>query len=350
MKDSHSYFLKMLLKKAGMCLALAAACLPMPAVADESLPDRAAPEFSYPQSDLPAISSHYALIKGENVPVYENPAESDQGLPPLRTLPKGFIGVSIQDDYPVLWNNQAWYRINEGEYVSAENLRLRKPSLFQGVIVPPYFDKSLAWLVFDVKATKTPGEIPADDAPELPGQSLAIIYEVREFNGEKWCRVTGDWWLQYKKLALVQFSPRPSGIGKNEKWIEVNLFEQALTAYEGDRMVFTTLVSSGKEDFPTVKGLFRIWTKSRNSKMSGGENTGQYYYLEDVPWQMYFYQSYALHTSYWHTNFGLPSSHGCINISPKDAKWLFEWSDPPAGKENWTRASGKNPGTWIWVH
>jgi hypothetical protein len=307
-------------------------------------------EFRYPETERPAISRYYAMVKGGEVPVFADPSHSEQGLPPLRFIPDGFIGVSIRDDYPVLWKGQAWYRINDGEFVRAENLKFVKPPLFQGVTVPPYFDKSLAWLVFDVRASKNPGEPPPPDAPEIPGQSLAIIYEVREIDGRKWCRIEGGWWLEYRKLGLVQASPRPGGIGKNEKWIEVNIFEQTLTAYEGDRMIFTTLVSTGKGDYPTVTGLFRIWVKSGMSKMSGGGGSGEYYYLEDVPWQMYFYQSYALHANYWHGYFGIPTSHGCINLSPNDAKWLYDWSGPRAGQGNWTNASGKNPGTWVWVH
>lgn len=115
-------------------------------------------------------------------------------------------------------------------------------------------------------------------------------------------------------------------------------------------MVFTTLISSGDKDFPTIQGLFRIWAKVKKGKMSGGRKNSEYYYLEDVPWQMYFYQSYALHTSYWHDYFGLPTSHGCVNMSPKDAKWLFDWSGPRTKGENWTTADKNNPGTWVWIH
>lgn len=308
-------------------------------------------EFLYIKSENQTFPPTYAIVGGENIPVYKNPSDELEGVAPVRIMKNGFNAVSLENRYPILWKKHAWYLINKDEYVRADNLHLTKPSNFQGVTVPPSFDKSLGWIIFDTKASKNPGEPPpAEDPPTLLGETVAIIYETKEINGNKWCRIGEGWWINYSHLGLVTPSPRPKEVKKTDKWIEINLFEQTLIAYEGDRMVFTTLISSGDDDFPTVEGLFRIWTKSKKSKMSGKENDPLYYYIEDVPWQMYFHKSYALHTSYWHGYFGLPSSHGCINMSPKDAKWLFDWSGPLVKENNWTKATKENPGTWVWVH
>jgi len=83
--------------------------------------------------------------------------------------------------------------------------------------------------------------------------------------------------------------------------------------------------------------------------MSGRDGFEDYYFLEDVPWSMYFSSAYALHGAYWHDRFGIRHSHGCVNISLTDAKWLFEWTTPEP-KSDWTRATEENTGTWIWVH
>ncbi|MER3459517.1 MAG: hypothetical protein C4309_13610 [Chloroflexota bacterium] len=146
-------------------------------------------------------------------------------------------------------------------------------------------------------------------------------------------------------------SPRPEGVGPTEKWIEVNLYEQTLAAYEGDRMVYATLVSSGLPQWATPEGLTRIWIKLRVAKMSGAEGRSDYYFLEDVPWIMYFNKAVGLHGAYWHDGFGYVRSHGCVNLAPRDAEWLFNWTTPvvPEGT-NSVLSTEDNPGTWVWVH
>ena len=75
------------------------------------------------------------------------------------------------------------------------------------------------------------------------------------------------------------------------------------------------------------------------------------YSLEDVPYVMYFKGAYAFHSAFWHDRFGRPRSHGCINLAPKDAKWLYNWAGPDL-PESWHggAATEENPGTWVWVH
>lgn len=118
---------------------------------------------------------------------------------------------------------------------------------------------------------------------------------------------------------------RPPGVGPNERWIDVNLTAQRLVAYEGDTPVFESLVSSGTYNYPTVTGQFRIWLRFQAQTMDG-RRLGYDYYLENVPYVMYFYQDYALHGTYWHNNFGTPMSHGCVNLPTPAAEWIYNWS------------------------
>ncbi len=112
-----------------------------------------------------------------------------------------------------------------------------------------------------------------------------------------------------------------------EKWIDVNLSTQTLAAYEGNQVVYTARVSTGIARYPTPVGTFRIQRKYRYSDMSGGSHArGDYYYLPNVPYCMYYYAGYSLHGTYWHSNFGTPMSHGCTNLSIADAAWLFDWA------------------------
>ena len=87
--------------------------------------------------------------------------------------------------------------------------------------------------------------------------------------------------------------------------------------------------------------------------MQGGlVERGDYYALQDVPWIMYFNRDVGLHAAYWHDRFGYPSSHGCVNLSPPDAKWLFDWATPqlPFSHSRYVYASQYNPGTWVYVY
>ena len=137
---------------------------------------------------------------------------------------------------------------------------------------------------------------------------------------------------------------------KNEKkWIRVDLSEQIVVAYEGNKPIRAFVISSGLSRTPTVTGEFHIKTKVKAQTMSGG--SGAYYYnLPNVKWVQYFYQEYAFHGTYWHNDFGRPKSHGCINMTNADAKWLFDWAGPTwDGKKVWFNASKDNPGTLVIV-
>ena len=124
---------------------------------------------------------------------------------------------------------------------------------------------------------------------------------------------------------VVGGAARPAGVGPNERWIDVNLSTQTLVAYEGDRAVFNTRVSSGTWRYPTVTGQFRVWLRYTAQTMDG-RRLGYDYYLPNVPYVMYFYRDYALHGTYWHNNFGTPMSHGCVNLPTPAAEWIFNWS------------------------
>lgn len=108
-----------------------------------------------------------------------------------------------------------------------------------------------------------------------------------------------------------------------KRWIEVDLTQQTLTAWQGDVPVMFTNISSGRSNTPTVTGRFTIGTKYKAQRM-----TGPGYDLPNVPWVMYFHGSYAIHGAYWHNNFGTPMSHGCVNMRPNEAEMLYNWAAP----------------------
>ncbi|MGH2523412.1 MAG: L,D-transpeptidase, partial [Anaerolineales bacterium] len=121
----------------------------------------------------------------------------------------------------------------------------------------------------------------------------------------------------------AQPTPEPGPPGSNGgRWFLVDLSEQMLYAYEGEALVRSTLVSTGRAQFPTVVGTYHIYLKFESTRMRGPG-----YDLPNVPYTMYFYKGYGLHGTYWHNNFGTPMSHGCVNMPTEEAQWAYYWAD-----------------------
>lgn len=142
----------------------------------------------------------------------------------------------------------------------------------------------------------------------------------------------------------------------SNKRIFIDLANQRVYAYEGDKLVYSFLVSTGKWG-RTPTGEFRIWVKLRYTRMSGGNSAiGTYYNLPNVPFVMFFYNNeipksmgYSLHGTYWHNNFGHVMSHGCVNMKTEEAEKIYYWADPPTNG-NLTYATNGNPGTPIIIY
>lgn len=148
------------------------------------------------------------------------------------------------------------------------------------------------------------------------------------FNNKK-VKVPSDWLANENNNSNV-LGEEYSG----DKRIEVDLTKQQMYAYEGNRLVYSFLVSSGLWN-RTPTGTFKIWIKIRSQKMSGGsKELGTYYYLPNVPYIMFFYNDkvakkigYSLHGTYWHNNFGTPMSHGCINMKTSEIAQVYSWAE-----------------------
>jgi lipoprotein-anchoring transpeptidase ErfK/SrfK len=124
--------------------------------------------------------------------------------------------------------------------------------------------------------------------------------------------------------APVTFRADAPADGK--KWIEIDISDQRLVAWQGDVPVFETIVSTGKPGWRTLPGVFNVYRKYEETRMRGAD-----YDTPDVPWTMYYSGGFAIHGAYWHNNFGTPVSHGCVNLRVPEAKALYEWA--PMGTE-----------------
>jgi hypothetical protein len=171
------------------------------------------------------------------------------------------------------------------------------------------------------EAIKAGGDVPLHSVHALTGQSV-----VR--SGRRYYLTTDGLLLRDTSVRIVERTARPAGVARGEKWIRVDLDRQTLTAYEGETPVFATLVSSGLPDHATPSGIYRLHAKHVTATMADNMASDGPYSIEDVPWTMYFLGSYALHAAFWHDRFGHPRSHGCVNLPPRDARWLFFWTAP----------------------
>jgi hypothetical protein len=187
-------------------------------------------------------------------------------------------------------------------------------------------------------------------------QAVPVTGQVVIRGGIQYLEMRDGHWLRSDDVVRVDpIQHRPGWAAPGRSWIDVSILRQSLVAYEGTDPVYVTLVSTGidgigdpKQTKSTVRGQFLIHTKHVSITMDGDE-VGDEFDLRDVPYVQYFTEGYALHAAYWHDGFGRPRSHGCINLSPLDAQWLFEWTDPPV-PEAWHGGMSLHGGTLINIH
>lgn len=293
------------------------------------------PVFSKPQPFADSFLPYetYARLQ-DNINVYSGPSASSEIV---RNVGDGFLFSTIQG--AVEGEGMLWYVINYGEYVRASDLTIVDATEFTGIEIKSQPERPFGWMIVDYWYSNQPGAEPAPENVKLPRYTFFEVYEaVTADDGWIWYNIGGGRWMRQTYVSLVDSNPRPEGVGAEEYWVEIDLYEQSFAAYIGNRMVYAGLISSGLNRWPTNEGLFQVWERHLKTKMSGAEGKIDYYFIEDVPHTMYFDYDIALHGAFWHDRFGYKHSHGCVNMPPRDAEWVFNWS---AGAPN---------DLWVWSH
>lgn len=317
----------------------------------DPLPELPVLELPHGEDD-DLVPHSYAYVRSLPLNVYRHPMEAAIGLPPVRTMLSGDWWVSV--DGLVEYEGQRWYQINEGEFVPADALAFARPSRFQGVYLTEQPQHPFAWINRWVQPSVVPRGALNTAVEPLQRYQLVTIFAEERRGGELWYLVGPDHWVEQENVSRVDVDAPPGGVGPGEKWIEVDLFEQTIAAYEGERMVYATLISSGRRGTATPPGLYRVWVKLWEGKMSHPDvedGHPAWYFIEDVPWTMYFHEGYSIHAAFWHDVFGFTRSHGCVNLPPRDALWFFNWAAPLIPEEVKVAYVGRGtPSTWVWVH
>ncbi|MBU1221992.1 L,D-transpeptidase [Myxococcota bacterium] len=208
-----------------------------------------------------------------------------------------------------------------------------------GYKVPPYHgidlrkeDINLPAAIIRAKAKgavifEYPGGPEKKGVKPIPHYASRAIYDRKKVGKAVYYRIKEGWILARRVLSAWPADP-PPGLKPCEKWIDINVSMQTLVAYEGREPVYVAPISTGKKKYPTKYGIFRIWAMKANSDMNSSMGASERYRVDDVPWAMFFYLGQAMHAAYWHTEFGNRKSHGCVNLTPVDAKWIYDWTDP----------------------
>jgi hypothetical protein len=262
----------------------------------------------------------YLRVSGEDVPVYNRPSER---ATVLYRFEGGYDFVSLRSE------RGNWVEINPGEWTKWEYLTEVYPSRFSGGVIQGDIGLPWGWiLVTHYASAEAGGPEVRDPAYQVQKYQTAVFYNTAVVDGWRWYEVGGNRWVKQTLVSKVQRVANP---GLSGRWVAVDLYEQNLVAYEGDTMVFATLIASGLPGNDTRTGVFQIGGRSTNQVMDGASGGYGDYRLENVPYAMYFDGDISLHGTYWHNGFGYRQSRGCVNVTISDARWLYEWLGENAG-------------------
>jgi hypothetical protein len=297
----------------------------------------------YPSQSLPAealdaelsnVPFTYLRIPRSGVQVYSSYEKALKGRDPDRSLQNGFIFVSWTDRYDE--GNQVIYRLGPGEYIRGDNVSRISTPTFSGLLFQRTPKFPFGWILTTVNSYANPGYDQPMTSQVYYRYQIIQIYDVVKVGDFEWYMIGAGEWIEQRQVALVRpDSERPEGV-QGDRWISINLYEQTIAAYDKGELVFASLVSTGLQGWWTRPGVFQVYDVFEADGMQGAfeADRSDFYYLEDVPWVLYYDEDRALHGAYWHNNFGYQQSHGCVNLSPADAQWLFNWAEE---------------GTWVYV-
>lgn len=272
-------------------------------------------------------------------------------------------GEPIQQSDTVRWagkrthQGKHYWRITTGQIIRGDRVRRFWPSKMRGVNLREEQPRLPLVFMVSSRLRKIGETIPPVNVHARPGGALVTtlprysawpVDRVTVVGGARWYQIPDKGWVASEMVRVARKTDPPPGLHPAERWIDVDLEEQTLVAYRGRAPVYAALVSAGVWKYPTPVGVFRIYHKVAEADMRSEPSSDETYRVDHVPWAMYFKDGYALHGAYWHDGFGHARSHGCINLSPKDAELIYHFVRP-AMPDGWTRllADERHPGTAI---
>jgi hypothetical protein len=276
-----------------------------------------------PPLDYSIVPYEYIKVTTKSaVPIYNSVEDGGAGVV-ARMMGFGFRYMAIKQRVDSAYG--IYYQFQTGEWIWGGDVSRVSPPFFEGLLFRQNPRLPFGWILEDTQSKTLPGPDGVKTGHTLRRFDIVYVYQTTRIGDVDWYLIGPDEWVEMRYLAKVNFNPLPPQGVENNRWIEIDLQQQVLMVYEQGQLVFATMVSTGIKPFYTRPGLHQIYKKMDEDYMTYAD-PADYYYLEDVPWIMYFDQSRALHGAYWHSFFGYPRSHGCVNLSISDARWLYGWA------------------------
>jgi lipoprotein-anchoring transpeptidase ErfK/SrfK len=234
-------------------------------------------------------------------------------------------------------NGQNVFIDKRGRVMLERELDRYRPSGFEGrdlVAAPVPEGQVLAWAVDWPKTTVRVAADPTAEVArtiEYHGEYFVKPEPIRSASGNLWFELVDGGFVRARDIRRMKSVAPLAGeeVAQDEIWLDVELDQQVLTIMRGTTPIYATLVSSGLKG-PTPRGLFRISQKHAFGSMSSRPGAAESYAVEAVPYVQYIDGNIALHGAYWHDRFGFQISHGCVNLSPRDARHVYSVTGPHA--------------------
>jgi hypothetical protein len=270
--------------------------------------------------------------QGTFLPMWATLEDLKAGAQPERQLKPG-DSVAVRPKLEK-WNGDSYYVAVDDKVVPAKGVfELRDFSKWVGMPITDQTHLPFGWVTLDKAQVWADAERQQKTGELKRRDRVEILEEKTISKGRRMLRVADNQWVAADAIGEVRKIDRPKDTGTNQQWVDVDLGEQVLVAYEGDKPVYATLTSSGRPPNTTPRGNYPMWGKVAAITMKSQPYDDIPYYVNKVPWVLFFQAHNALHGAYWHDRFGQVKSHGCVNLSPLDARHMFEWAKPelPAG-------------------
>ncbi len=218
-------------------------------------------------------------------------------------------------------DGHTFYQFNYG-WMESSKVQLFEPSTFRGILLTREVAFRFGWVLEDTTSVNAEGTLIQNY------RRYQVVHEVPAVTEKPgFIAVGADEWLPMDKVAVTDASLPEDAGAYTCHFIHVDLSTQVMRVYHDCRLVFATLVSSGREPAWTFPGRFSIQTWFPFMLLTAPSWSTSVYYQEAVPDFMTYYGDLGFHGAYWHDDFGTPVSHGCINLSPGDARWLYTWTE-----------------------
>ncbi len=272
------------------------------------------------EASLSVLKYDYALVKNPQAKVYpslQDAVSQSFNYANFPAYPAYVAYASTQTK-----SGQTYYGLKSGNWMSGADLEPLTPSAFKGLLLTRPVNFRFGWVLHPVQSVNS------IDAPIHTFSRYEIVQEDLSMPIRPGYLAVGpDEWLPESALALVSPGVPRDADPNYCRFIYVNLAEQTLQVYQDCQLVFATLISSGENALWTFPGRFAILYKVDYTTLEPPPESTSSYYIEGVPYFMTYFGNLGFHGAYWQDSFGAPSSHGCINMSPADATWLYKWAE-----------------------